>query len=116
MRALIIILVLILVVPGFSYGAPEGGKGASDQAIFNRVGDWFAAVGKSEEERAAIKAERKAKREAKRLEKEARKNKEKIEEKIRARKKKADKKMQGSINRMQEAKGKGTKRSRGRQK
>jgi len=61
--------------------AQKGQKGASEkayehaseEAIFNRVGDWFATVGKSPEEKETIIAERKAKREAKRAEKEARK-------------------------------------------
>lgn len=35
---------------------------ASDQAIFNRVTDWFATVGKSSEEKDRILTERKAKR------------------------------------------------------
>lgn len=46
---------------------------ASDEAIFNRVGDWFATVGKSEEEKEEIKAERQANRERKRVEKQAQK-------------------------------------------
>ena len=44
---------------------------ANDNAIFNRVPDWFATVGKSDEEKEKILAERRAEREAKRLEKEA---------------------------------------------
>ncbi len=54
---------------------------ASDQAIFNRVSDWFATTGKSEEEKAAILAERKAKRAAKRAEKEAKKARKEAEKK-----------------------------------
>jgi len=60
--------------------AKKGEKGASqsayehasDQAIFNRVGDWFATVGKSEEEKEAILMERRAQRATKRAEKAAR--------------------------------------------
>jgi len=59
----------------------EGTKGASSKAyehasensIFNRVSDWFATVGKSDEEKAKILAERRAKRAAKQTEKEAKK-------------------------------------------
>lgn len=35
---------------------------ASDEAIFNRTGDWFATIGKSKEEKKKILAERKMKR------------------------------------------------------
>jgi hypothetical protein len=59
----------------------EGTKGASSKAyehasersIFNRAGDWFATVGRSDEEKAAILQERSETRAAKRAEKEARK-------------------------------------------
>ena len=44
---------------------------ASDNAIFNRVGDWFATVGKSKEEKESILAERKAKRATQKAEKKA---------------------------------------------
>lgn len=81
MKKFIIIVALMLVFPAVSFGAPEGKKGASDQAyekaspnaVFHRVGDWFATVGKSDEEKEAIKAQRAAKREVKRLEREAKK-------------------------------------------
>ena len=70
--------------------AKEGQKGASEQAyehasdnaIFNRVGDWFATIGKSEEKREKMLAERKAKRAAKRAEKTAKKKAKKAEKKV----------------------------------
>ena len=40
---------------------------ASDDSIFNRVSDWFATVGKPEDEKEAIIAERRADRAAERL-------------------------------------------------
>ena len=46
---------------------------ASDNSIFNRVSDWFATVGKSDEEKEKILQERKRERQRKRLEKEAEK-------------------------------------------
>ena len=78
-----IAVVLSLVLVSMPVFAAKGRKGASDkayeqaseEAIFHRVGDWFATRGKSEEEKAAIIAERKAKRAAKRAEKEAEKKK-----------------------------------------
>lgn len=89
MRKLFFILVIfsLILMPSVSFAAKGGEKGASeqalenasDQAIFNRVGDWFATVGKSKEEKDKIKAERSAKREAERIRKEAEKQVEGIE-------------------------------------
>jgi len=58
----------------------EAYEHADDNAVFNRVGDWFATVGKSKEEKEKILAERKAERATKRAEKEAEKMKRKAEE------------------------------------
>jgi len=77
---MMVLVVLLALSPTVSFAAKDR-KGASDQAlehanenaIFNRVGDWFATIGKSDEEKAQIKAERKAKRAAKRAEKEVKK-------------------------------------------
>ncbi|MCA9408900.1 MAG: hypothetical protein KC733_09430 [Candidatus Omnitrophica bacterium] len=71
-------VMMIGVSPAF---AAKDGKGASDQAyehanenaVFNQVGDWFATVGKSDEEKARIKAQRKAERKVKHAEKKAKK-------------------------------------------
>jgi len=81
------------------FAQKDKGKGASaqayehadDNAIFNRVTDWFATIGKSEEEKQAILAERKAKRAAKRAEKEAQKKAKEAEEKAKEAKEKAEK-------------------------
>ena len=43
---------------------------ASDEAIFHRVGDWFATIGKSKEDKQAVIAEHRAKRMAKQAQKE----------------------------------------------
>ena len=81
---IIIIMVSFLFVSfPASSAEKEGQKGAnstaydkaSDQAIFNRVGDWFATLGKNEEEKAQILRKRKLKRDAKQLEKEVKKAK-----------------------------------------
>ena len=73
---IVITLALILsVCPAFAAKGGEKGASAqaiehaSDQAIFNRVSDWFATIGKSKEEKAKILQERKAKRAAQRAEK-----------------------------------------------
>ena len=65
------------IMPAYAAkGASEMGQTkASDQAIFNRVGDWFATVGKSNEEKAQIKSERQAQRVAKKAEKDIMKKK-----------------------------------------
>lgn len=84
-----------------SFAAKDGVKGASaqayehadDNAIFNRVGDWFATVGKSDEEKVRIKAQRRAERKVKRAEKEAKKKAKEVKEKMEKGKKGLDKKM-----------------------
>jgi hypothetical protein len=53
--------------------SPQAYEHASDRAIFNRVSDWFATVGKSQQEKEQLLEERKARRAAKRAEREARK-------------------------------------------
>lgn len=90
MKKLVIFLMLgvfvfSLVPDGFCREAQEvvkkGQKGASEraqeraseQSVFNRVGDWFATIGKSKEEKQQIIQQRKAEREAKKAEKRAQK-------------------------------------------
>ena len=80
-------VMMIGVSPAF---AAKDGKGASDQAyehanenaVFNQVGDWFATVGKSDEEKARIKAQRKAERKVKHAEKKAKKMMEEGKEEV----------------------------------
>ncbi len=62
---------------------------ASDEAVFNRIGDWFATIGKTDEEKETIIAERKAKRATERAEKEAQKAKKEAEKKAEKAKKEA---------------------------
>lgn len=79
MKKLLVILVVLAIafsaVPSFAQkgASARAQEVASDEAIFHRVGDWFATRGKTPEEKQAILAERKAKRAAARAEKEARK-------------------------------------------
>ncbi len=73
----IFVFVLCVGASNLSFAQEEKGKGASPKAyehanensIFNRVGDWFATVGKSDKEKERIKAERKTQRALKRSEK-----------------------------------------------
>jgi len=99
-RIVAVMLILCLVIactPAFAARGSRRGASAqayehaSDEAIFNRVGDWFATRGKSEEEKAKILTERKAKRAAKRAEKEAKKTQKEAEKKIKKSQKKANK-------------------------
>ena len=69
---------------------------ANDNAIFNRIDDWFSTIGKSEEEKETILAEKKVKRAAKRAEKMARKEAKKAEKELRKKKEGAQKKMNGA--------------------
>lgn len=102
MKKLILVLValafLTISVPGF---AAEGGqKGASskakeqasEQSIFNRVGDWFATVGKSEEEKEKILKERKQERAQEKAARKAEKMKEKAERKAENKQEQAERK------------------------
>ena len=77
-------------------GASEmGQEKASINAIFNRTADWFATIGKSEEEKTQILAERKVKRQAKEVENQAKKAAKEAEEKMMKGKKDLDAKMKG---------------------
>jgi len=95
-RVLILLLVAAIMIPAVTAIAQQGTKGASatamekasDEAIFHRIGDWFATIGKSPEEKQAIIAERKAKRAAKRAEKEAAKQKKLMEKQMKETKEK----------------------------
>ncbi|MGE5279116.1 MAG: hypothetical protein ACM3L6_00020 [Deltaproteobacteria bacterium] len=66
---------------------------ASDQSVFNRVGDWFATVGKSDQEKQQVLAERKARRTADKMKKEAAQRKQEGEKRAKEARAAADKKM-----------------------
>jgi hypothetical protein len=79
-KLLVVVVLLSLALFSRPASSAEGGKKgasstayehASDQAIFHRVTDWFATIGKSEEEKVRIREERRLKREEKRAEQEA---------------------------------------------
>lgn len=80
------VLVALFLVVGMPVFTAEKGASAkayehaSEESIFNRIGDWFATVGKSPEEKEKILMERKAERAAKRAEKEAKKAQKEAEE------------------------------------
>jgi 3'-phosphoadenosine 5'-phosphosulfate sulfotransferase (PAPS reductase)/FAD synthetase len=87
--AVVLVVLSLLAAQSAAFAKPKGVKGASEkayehaseEAVFHRVGDWFATIGKSEEEKEKIIAERKAKRAAKRAEQEAKKAQKELEKK-----------------------------------
>lgn len=114
MRKLFIILVALsfIAVSGFVFAEEEveaKKKGASDTAyehasdnsVFNRVSDWFATVGKSEEEKEKILQERRMQRATKRTEKEE-KRAEKQAEKTRRKMKKELEEVEGKAEKVVE--------------
>lgn len=80
---------LAFAAPGRKGSSDKAMENASDEAVFNRVGDWFATIGKSGEEKEAIIAERKAERAAKKAQKEAKKKQKMAEKKAKEAKGKA---------------------------
>ncbi len=107
-RFSVLVLVFCFILgPVSSFAEKKGTKGASEQArehasdnaIFNRVGDWFATVGKSGEEKENILAERKTKRAAKKARKRAEKAGKKGNKKARKLEKKANKKAERAAER-----------------
>jgi len=98
-RLIVFFIAIALILSTVPVFGAQGRKGASDralerasdEAIFHRVGDWFATRGKSESEKKAIIAERKAKRAAKRAQKEAEKKKRNLEKEARKAEKKVRK-------------------------
>lgn len=73
---------------------------ASEHSIFNRVGDWFATVGKSGAEKDQILAERRAERKKAEAEKLAKQNKAEAEKMAKKKKAEADKKMKEAKSKM----------------
>lgn len=92
-----LVVCIVIAVPVFSAeggkkgASPKAYEHASENAVFNRVGDWFATIGKSEEEKTKMLEQRKAERAVKLIEKEARKTKKKAEKETKKIQKKAAK-------------------------
>jgi len=103
MKKLVILLVVATLAVGSvpAFAAKAGVKGASasalehasDEAVFHRIGDWFATRGKSDAEKQAILAERKAKRAAARARKEAARQQKMMEKQTRKSQKEMKEKM-----------------------
>ena len=73
--AAMVLLLMLAARPAFAQEEKQKGASttayeqASERSVFNRFGDWFVTVGRSEEEKAKILEERNARRAAKRAEK-----------------------------------------------
>ena len=83
---LLVLAVALIAVPAFAGqkgAAAKAYEKAGDEAVFHRIGDWFATRGKSPEEAKAIKAERRAERAARRAQKEAMRAKKRAERQAR---------------------------------
>jgi flagellar biosynthesis GTPase FlhF len=93
LKKVTVVLLTIFLLSGTNFGLAQESKGtkganekayehANENAIFHRVGDWFATLGKSPEEKKKIKAQRKAERQRKRMEKRAKEEMEKEQKKM----------------------------------
>jgi Skp family chaperone for outer membrane proteins len=97
-----LIIVSLFALTSLAIAAPEGEQGAADealkcandQAVFNRIPDWFATVGKSAEEKEKIMAEKKALRTQKRADKEAKKAEKQARKEAQKAEKEAEKAME----------------------
>lgn len=79
MKRIVVLFVVVSILFGGMIGfsssswaqgaSPKAMEKASDEAVFHRVGDWFATRGKSDTEKKAILAERKMKRTAEKAQK-----------------------------------------------
>jgi len=84
---MLIVVFAIGTIPAYAQSGRKGASAtamekASDEAVFHRVGDWFATIGKSPDEKKAIIAQRKADRAAKRAQKKAEKAKKDMDAKM----------------------------------
>ncbi|UCC94640.1 MAG: hypothetical protein JSW40_07460 [Candidatus Omnitrophota bacterium] len=101
-KCVVFALIFFVLVNGIAFSqeakkgaSPKAYEHASQQSIFHRVTDWFATIGKSEEEKAKILEQRKNQRAAKRAEKKAKHAQEK-----------AQKALEKSLRKQEKAKGK----------
>jgi Mg-chelatase subunit ChlI len=118
--AIAIGVVLLLVGTNAAFAARGGEKGAdkeayehaSEEAIFHRIGDWFATIGKSKEEKTRILEERRAERARKRAQKEEERAKGKAEKEAKGAK--GDKNLEKGLGKgIGQGKGKGRGRGQG---
>lgn len=98
--AIVALALLLSVAPVFAAQGQRGAsasayENASDKSIFNRTTDWFSTVGRSQEEKDRILAEREAKRAAKRAERDIKRAQKQLENESRMTEKKMKRGMAG---------------------
>jgi hypothetical protein len=72
----LIILFVSLAIPTYAQYSSTAYGGADNETMLNKISDWFATVGKPEEEKYRIKAQRRGERKIKKAKKDiARKKK-----------------------------------------
>ena len=111
----VVVLFVISVMPAFAQLPERRGTAptpsqkayehASEKSAFNRAGDWFATVGKPEEEKAQIIAERDAQRAVKHAEKEAKRLQRQAEGKAKGMQQRTQQKTQQQQGKAQKAMG-----------
>lgn len=112
-----VLLFVVSVVPAFSQDPARKGPNpsqkayehASEKSAFNRAGDWFATIGKSEEEKAKVIAERDMQRAAKQAEKQAKKLQKQTEGQAKGMQQKTQQRTQQQAGKAQKAAVKGVK-------
>ena len=95
---LAVMLTVSLVNPAFAANSTKGPSSrayekASDESAINRVGDWFATVGKSDTEKQKVLKERKVKRLQEKAKKEKAKRQKELDRKRKEMQKKSASKM-----------------------
>lgn len=95
MKKLSFVLVMLLTFSFVAINVVTPTTVHAEESIIDKTGDWFATLGKSDMEKAKIKAERKAKRMKAKAEKEAKKAAKSVEKEAGAMKDKMEKSMDG---------------------
>jgi ElaB/YqjD/DUF883 family membrane-anchored ribosome-binding protein len=75
---------------------------ASEQSVFNRVGDWFATIGKSGAEKEKILQQRRAQREAKRIRKQTNQESEAAQKQLREESRRTKQQTERKVQRLRE--------------
>ena len=106
MKKLVVLFVVVSILFGGIVGFPgvssargaseKAMENASDEAVFHKVGDWFATRGKTDTEKQTIITERKGKRAAAKARKTAAKAQKVAEKQMRKSKSDAKRMMKGS--------------------
>jgi hypothetical protein len=69
LKILLAVLILLSALPAYAQSGSNAYGGSAGDTILDKTGDWFATVGKSQEEKYRIKVERRAARKIKKAQK-----------------------------------------------